>query len=221
MKPAVLCVALNTLLENSHINSEIPGIYPVDLSQIPANEVHFINRRVVDTPRNQLEESIAISFPQILGYVTMVNEEGKVFSYSRGTTGGEKGLADRRSIGVGGHTDIADVALDDDGNIDLVATLEASVNRELAEEIGLLTTPDLSGPQLALAVLNDPVSMVHVGIWVHTNVHTSTICETDETQDQKWLTVDQLKDDIELYEPWSQMIINMLHASIKSNCAAS
>ncbi|WP_052209174.1 hypothetical protein [Acinetobacter sp. A47] len=212
MKPAVLCVALDALLKCSHIDPETPGIYPVNLAKIFANNYHFLNRSVVDaSDKSLLNYDIAHAFPQILGYVTIQNEDGKYLSYSRGTNGGEKGLAALRSIGVGGHTDIADVVLDDEGNINAVATLEASITRELSEEIGYFLTPDLSGVQLALAVLNDPVSAVHIGLWVNVVVDTKLIAETDETQDQKWSAPEDLLNEISAYEPWSQMIIKQLN----------
>lgn len=213
MKTAVLCINYSELIEHSQINPDAPGIYSFELPNVPASAFHFIGRNICDTKAESgLFHDLARQVPQLLGYVTIENENGHFLTYSRGTTGGESRLAAMRSIGVGGHTDIEDVEFDNKGFIDAMRTLERSIERELVEEVGLITFPDLTGTQKAIAVLNDDVSSVHIGLWVHIKANASSIHSTKETQDLQWLSAEQLKDNIEQYEPWSKMIIGQLTA---------
>lgn len=211
MKTAVLCINYSDLIQHSQINPLKAGIYSFELGDVPADAFHFIGRNICDTKSpNGLFHDIARQVPQILGYVTVENENGDFLTYSRGKSGGESRLNDMRSIGVGGHTDIEDVELLANGFIDAIGTLQRSVERELTEEIGLISYPDLSGTQLALVDLTDDASSVHIGIWIHVKVQASQVMSTKETQDLLWYSREYLCDNIDSYEPWSKLIIEKI-----------
>jgi len=74
-------------------------------------------------------------FRQVLP-ITIFMNDGKVWAYERTTTSGETRLHNKIALAVGGHWDIEDIVLDN-GVIDLEASLEKAVNRELEEEINL------------------------------------------------------------------------------------
>lgn len=84
-------------------------------------------------------------FGQILPYVVLWQRTPigpKVFVYQRMKTVGEERLAGALSVGIGGHIDLADVALTDGSVIDVVATLAGALSREMNEEIGFRVSTD-------------------------------------------------------------------------------
>ncbi len=210
MKPAVLCVergAINQALGEYPMK---PGIYPLDLSTIPEDRYHFINRGVVDTKNTTgLHARIAQEFPQLLCYITVRNQD-QLLSYSRGT-GAESRLHAFRSVGFGGHVDIKDVVIEDDGNINALHTLADAAEREMEEELDYrawITVPDTA--QLIIDNSN-PVSAVHIGIWIDIILPTrNAVTANEEISDPQWISIAQLKQDVDKYEPWSQLIINQL-----------
>lgn len=209
MKPAVLCISLAAVMAHSNAQAE-PGIYTLSMQDVPAKDLQFINREIVDTKDMEgLHREIALAYPQILGYVTIENEHGELLSYSRGNSGGESGLADLRSIGIGGHTDIEDAYLDR-GHIGLKGTLEVATSRELQEEIGLLRDVELGDEVPILTAFDHATSAVHVGVWIHLKVQKAQVTATEEINDAQWLTKDELHKNVAQYEPWSQLIIKQV-----------
>lgn len=99
-------------------------------------------------------------FKQVIAYV-IVEHAGRYLFYMRSGRTGEQRLADRGSIGVGGHVSALDVSLfDTDG---LEAACAKAAAREVAEEI------DVGSAHVreTLGVINDdrdPVGRVHFGI---------------------------------------------------------
>ncbi len=78
-------------------------------------------------------------FGQFLPYVLLrrINQDGLVslFEYQRTSKVGEDRLGGKKSVGVGGHVDLADVRIDDASVIDIVATTAHAIAREINEEI--------------------------------------------------------------------------------------
>lgn len=212
MKTAVLCVELNQVLAHSEIDPRTAGVYPLELSDIPADAYQFLNRKIVDTKAAAgLDYDIAQAFPQLLVYITVQDKEtGEYLSYSRGNTGGESRLADMRSIGLGGHTDIEDLITHSDGFINVAKTLDLSASRELAEEIKLQYVVGLPSTVQVIADMTNPVSAVHLGVWINVQVYRKTVHSTAESQDIQWLEPEQLLGSIGQYEPWSQLLIKQI-----------
>ena len=62
-------------------------------------------------------------FKQIIPYTVVVNKDGQILAYNRGSKGGEKRLASKWAIGFGGHINDQD------------ATFEGGIHREICEEL--------------------------------------------------------------------------------------
>lgn len=122
---------------------------------------YFNPSRMVLLPRDEVEQC---SWPrQIVAYVVLVRGP-HVFCYRRIPGTGEPDLAGRRSVGLGGHVNAADVVSAE--GLDLAFVAWFAAQREASEEI----SEDSSASVLSLkpvALLYDPSDVVgrrHVGI---------------------------------------------------------
>lgn len=158
-------------------------------------------------PRPILEKDP--TFRQIIPYVVLRCGD-KFLTYTRGGAGGESRLHEKISMGFGGHVDIPDVVTGDEGMIDLPATLEISVNRELEEELPGLTVTGRKWIGL-LADNSNEVGQVHVGL--------VGVWEIEAFPDQSGedavkalagLTAEQLIEVRDRLENWSQIIVENL-----------
>ena len=161
----------------------------------PANNF-FLKRDIAeDDPRHK----------QIIPYVIFRHGE-KFLHYVRGGGSGEKRLASKGSIGIGGHINDRDYAassLDKD-------TYTTGVNREIDEEL------NLSGghTQEILGLINDDsneVGQVHLGV-----VHLFTL-ESDQVTagednivDLQFLSLEELGKKHDELETWSQICVQGL-----------
>jgi predicted NUDIX family phosphoesterase len=110
--------------------------------------------------RDRLEVEEDERFKQLIAYVLM-EHEGRFLFYLRGNSAGEQRLADRGSMGVGGHVGTEDDSLF--GHEDLHALYQRAVDREVREEVHV----DAGHTSSVLGVINDdrdPVGRVHFGI---------------------------------------------------------
>lgn len=186
------------------------GIFPIDLNSIDSEAYALLPRHIAD---NKSDSSIALGklFPQILGYVQLVNEQGEILSYAR--KGKEKGLHGLRSIGVGGHVSHEELVTaiyraDEPMQLPkLTELIQLGLRRELLEEVGIDIGTYMEANQLLVSDSN-VTSQVHVGLPMQLNVVESDITlEESEFLDARWISVEELKATVDLYEPWSQLII--------------
>ena len=186
------------------------GIFPIDLNSIDSEAYALLPRHIAD---NKSDSSVALGklFPQILGYVQLVNEQGEILSYAR--KGKEKGLHGLRSIGVGGHVSHEELVTaiyrsDDPTQLPkLTELIQLGLRRELLEEVGIDIGTYMEANQLLVSDSNI-TSQVHVGLPMQLNVGESDITlEESEFLDARWISVEELKATVDLYEPWSQLII--------------
>lgn len=77
-------------------------------------------------------------FRQVLP-ISIFTHKGKVWAYERTSKGGEDRLHNKVAVAVGGHWDMADLALVD-GVIDLEKSIETAMARELEEEVKLTSS---------------------------------------------------------------------------------
>ena len=189
------------------------GIFPIDLNSIDSEAFALLPRHIAD---NKSDSSVALGklFPQILGYVQLVNEQGEILSYAR--KGKEKGLHGLRSIGVGGHVSHEELVTaiyrsDEPTQLPkLTELIQLGLRRELLEEVGIDIGTYMEANQLLVSDSNI-TSQVHVGLPMQLNVVESHISlEESEFLDARWITVEELKATIDIYEPWSQLIIQHL-----------
>ena len=186
------------------------GIFPIDLNSIDSEAYALLPRHIAD---NKSDSSVALGklFPQILGYVQLVNEQGEILSYAR--KGKEKGLHGLRSIGVGGHVSHEELVTaiyrsDEPTQLPkLTELIQLGLRRELLEEVGIDIGTYMEANQLLVSDSNI-TSQVHVGLPMQLNVVESDITlEESEFLDARWISVEELKATVDIYEPWSQLII--------------
>ena len=186
------------------------GIFPIDLNSIDSEAYALLPRHIAD---NKSDSSVALGklFPQILGYVQLVNEQGEILSYAR--KGKEKGLHGLRSIGVGGHVSHEELVTaiyrsDEPTQLPkLTELIHFGLRRELLEEVGIDIGTYMEANQLLVSDSN-VTSQVHVGLPMQLNVvESDIILEESEFLDARWISVEELKATVDLYEPWSQLII--------------
>lgn len=143
----------------------------------------------------------APSLQQVIPYV-VCRQGSLVLLYNRGTKGGEKRLADKYSIGVGGHINLEDY------HQEPVKTLNKAMSRELREELttgGFLTNAPVLEFFGLLKADKTPVDEVHFGVVFQAEfTKINCIKETDEIEMHKWVTLEELKD--YKLETWSEMV---------------
>ncbi len=145
------------------------------------------------------------NFKQIIPYAIFTHA-GKILSYVRGGKGGEKRLAAKRSIGIGGHMNDVDAA----GEAFDLEAYHRALQREIAEELCIHT----SYRQRAVALLNDDsseVGQVHMGV-----VHVFE-CESDAIAcgeaaiaELAFWEKEALLAERERLETWSQICVDSL-----------
>ena len=93
---------------------------------------------------------------------------GCIWAYERTKHGGENRLHNKVAVAVGGHWDMSDIVIKD-GVIDLPASLENAIKRELVEEIRLTANIINTYKLPRMICANDTeVDKVHIGmVWVH------------------------------------------------------
>ena len=208
-KPMVLCID-RFALEEQNIPLPANGIYPFDLNKVNTDDYQFINRKVCDDKNEHtFNHSVGYRFPQILPYIAIKSPEGKYLTYSRNGT--ETRLHGSRSLGIGGHIDIYDL-YDLDSHLfnNLIQTIAQATHRELREEINVAAMFDTALLNRIIVDTTNPVGCVHVGLTTTLIAEQHTIQPQEELHDPQWLTVEELKANIDQYENWSKLIIKEL-----------
>ena len=206
MSKMVLCID-RFALEEQNIPIEANGIYPFDLNKVNTEDYQFINRKICDDKdEHTFNHSIGYRFPQILPYITVTDGKGKYLSYSRNGT--ETRLHGSRSIGIGGHIDITDM-YDQYYSVfnNPIETIKQATNRELYEEVGIDLEPELFKFNKLIVDTTNSVGKVHVGLTSTIVMDYTDIQPQEELHDPQWLSVEELKANIDEYENWSKLII--------------
>ena len=173
-------------------------------------------------PRHLLEEMS--EFRQIIPYCVLSNSEGKVLSYERNNKTGEKRLHGFKSIGFGGHVNGIDVIRRSDV-LEITEDLDYCIDRELNEELKLIKSDsrdynitDFIHDQYCVGFIKlceTLVDSVHIGFVYELRVIYSDNFKIKPVKSEgisnlEWLTLDQLKQNIDQYENWSKEVINNL-----------
>ncbi len=162
----------------------------------PANN-HFLARdSAEDDP----------SHKQIIPYA-LFHHNGHLLHYVRGSKGGEKRLAAKGSLGIGGHInaeDAAQASLEKD-------TYMTGVEREMNEEL-VISSPF---SQNIVALINDDsndVGKVHIGIVHLFNLASPDVAANEAPiTDLSFLSLDSLAARRDQLESWSQICLDHLH----------
>ncbi len=135
----------------------------------PSNDLmplSLSDQSCIIAPRSLLESTSL--FRQFISYTIVVNKKGHILLYYRKKGGNEKGLHDLYSCGIGGHVDGVEAVYNKDGAIDIDATLDKAIHRELHEELKLDGFSDeIEIHRLKdkfLITNNNPVDSVHLGV---------------------------------------------------------
>ena len=205
----VLCID-RFALEKQNIPLLANGIYPFDLNQVDFEDFQFINRKICDDKNEHtFNHSVGYRFPQILPYIAVKDTDGKYLTYSRNGT--ETRLHGSRSLGIGGHIDIYDF-YDEDYHLfnSPIETITQATCRELQEEIDVLAMFDTVLLNRIIVDTTNSVGEVHVGLTTTIIADRDSIYPQEELHDPQWLTVEELKANIDQYENWSKLIIGEL-----------
>ena len=147
------------------------------------------------------------SHKQIIPYA-IFHYQGRFLHYVRGGSGGEKRLAAKGSIGIGGHINTTDAGED---GLARDAYL-AGVAREVEEELNVKTLYR----QKVVGLLNDDsneVGAVHLGV-----VHLFDLESTDVTSNEdsitevEFLTLKELEDRLDRLETWSSILVENMES---------
>jgi predicted NUDIX family phosphoesterase len=148
-------------------------------------------------PRSEVETDP--SFKQLIPYVVLRCGD-QIFHYRRGAAGGEKRLAAKRSVGIGGHISEADAA----GPGDLYRN---GLQRELAEEIAL----DTAFTERPFGFINDDTSLVgsvHLGVVHLLELQEPRVTPREEAiADAGFASLAELLTVSEEFETWSQLVL--------------
>ncbi len=156
-------------------------------------------------PRSQMETDP--SFKQLIPYVLLqwTDPSGVVnlFTYTRGGGGGEARLHAKRSVGIGGHISREDAS---DGSDPYFIGMQ----RELSEEVQL----NSAYQEFRDGLIYDPsneVGKVHLGV-VHRFVLEQPDVQSNEEDlsEGGFVSVDELMEDLDRLETWSQLAIKAL-----------
>ncbi len=155
-------------------------------------------------PRDLMEQDPG--FKQLIPYCIFQHvrpdDSIEVFQYRRGSGQGESRLHRKRSVGIGGHVSTLDA---DDPSPYLVG-----MQRELDEEVLIETAFE----QRLIGLINDDeteVGKVHLGF-----VHLFTVAEPNVRQRESeiieagFLPVDQLMNELDDFESWSQIALKAI-----------
>ncbi len=139
---------------------------------------------------------------QLIPY-SIFHHAGKFLVYTRGGKGGEKRLHAKQSIGIGGHINPHDEREDSLAS----TTYLNGVEREIDEELRIVGTHT----QRVIGLINDDsneVGQVHLGV-VHLFELDSNAVESNEDaiQDIQFMTVEELLQNNDCLETWSQICV--------------
>ena len=148
-------------------------------------------------PRQVLEDATGIyignkPIRQVIPYVVVVDGQGKTLVYQRETSGNEARLHGLLSIGLGGHVDLADCVVADDGSIDLIKTIEASAARELEEEASYILAPKQITWSGIIKLENTLVDQVHIGLVGYLTVKANEANFSEEIGNASFMTQDEI-----------------------------
>lgn len=158
---------------------------------IKTTSIAWLNRSYCENEPN---------YPQIIPVAIITNEDGQVLSYTR--RGSEERLHGSKSILVGGHVNLEDF------EEDVFSTLLNSLEREIKEELGQTIEDMRYYPEGIINLATDEVSRVHTG-----RIYEAEVLEIKPSEElalYEWLTPEQVLEDIEQYEAWSQFAIKFL-----------
>jgi len=158
----------------------------------------FIKRKIAETNPE---------YKQLIPYA-ILHCNGKIFTYRRGKLLAEKRLHGNYSIGIGGHISVHDPSL-------FNTSYDDGLKREMNEEVYI----DSSYSQKIGALLNDDsndVGKVHFGIVHILSLEQPLVRPREKSiNEAKFLAIEELQENFEKFETWSQICIKNLDLLIR------
>jgi predicted NUDIX family phosphoesterase len=120
----------------------------------------------------------------------------------------EQRLANRMSIGWGGHIDLPDCQFTAIDELSLCRTVEVSAERELLEELGMVCRTQAM-EVLGLIISDDPTGRVHVGLVLVLDCFATVLAKEDLQLELEWLTPEEIigRDN---QEGWTKIVAEQL-----------
>lgn len=196
----VLAISANyikPMLILANDNNGVVDIHDTEpIVDILAPYVTYMNRDILESTTHM---------KQIIPYVIVTDEFGRIFTYKRGRAGGESGLYDLLSIGVGGHVPLKSRNLKDN--------ILDSIRRELLEEIGVeIDINDIDDPEVYVYDGSNEVGRRHIGLVYNVQINLDDYDEDggelDILENREWLTPDEL---MEIDDIRKEYIVDYLH----------
>lgn len=183
------------------------------LFNVPSIESNYLSK-----PRSEVENDP--SFKQLITYSIVQygikKDSRKLFSYTRGTKGGEPKLHAKKSIGIGGHISGGLIKLIDAGHWNFsenkyLSAFREEAKREIDEEVSHTSVyPSFE----FVGLINDdsnPVGAVHLGLVFLMVLNNPSIETVDPALCMGSLVpIKDIVDDRDSYENWSQIVIDSL-----------
>lgn len=173
-------------------------------------EAFFAGHNTFFTPRGPAEENPALK--QLIPYLVFRSGD-RILHYVRGGSSGEKRLAAKGSVGIGGHINDGDLHIE---TFDARA-YRSAIEREIAEEVRL----DGGFTDRVAGLINDEttdVGRVHLGV-VHVVDLESPRIEPGEAAitHLEFLSADELHARADRMETWSQIVVSHLDAILEAS----
>lgn len=152
------------------------------------------------------EAELDPSHKQLIPYCILTHK-GKILRYRRGAKGGEKRLAEKFSIGIGGHInpiDTAGAAFDE-------SAYKNAVLRELNEE--LVIKAKILDRRIAGLINDDsnPVGRVHLGVVETFDLDSDVVLSNEAAiEEPEFLTIEELSGEQDTLETWSQIALEAI-----------
>jgi predicted NUDIX family phosphoesterase len=207
-----LCINTSSVSQAVHNayhdkNSDVRWAHLVPIDPEFFNTMTFLS----DRAHCETDESTL----QLLPYLNIVSEDGRMFTYTRGGSGEEARLHGNFSVGLGGHVDIRP-----EGKETLLSLLKNEAAREGEEEAGL--NMDMARIEFSHFICDgsNPVGRVHLGLlctYHLTNEEADALnmnAEAGVVDSGRWETVDTLAldENFNRLENWSKAVVSRAKA---------
>lgn len=160
-------------------------------------------------PRYLCEEDE--SWRQIIPYIVLYNLQPKrVFVYTRSEEG-DRELAFKSSVGIGGHINLLDISRAD-VSVDLTGSILKNVQRELNEELRMIQTPQHISYQnkIGLIIEDEGIDKFHLGVVLTLQGNGYEEPRSSEIKGGGYVEVGKINpDDL---ESWSKIVLELVQA---------
>ena len=199
----------------------LPGVAPHHVHQSNISRFgEYVVPRMEIKRRGDVEEDPG--YQQVIPYVVVCDNRDNFLMYNRGTKGGEKRLANKWSLGFGGHINREDCPGSFPPTLpgEHLRFLQSAAMRELVEELDEWPTPqgEVAGQPISyepvsmfnvafIQIEDTPVDSVHFGVAMKAfcNIrHPEWIKPKSEIAEVKWVSREEIFD-YEL-ERWSERL---------------